>query len=130
MPTSPLPSILHTTTLPRPAQVSKQLLPKLCTTILNAPSATRALLIRWWSDYPPALLETRVVKPLQQYLTKELMTTKKLTVSVMNAIKVLSRVVEANQQYMRLPPEAFYNNLISEKMDVLDHYVAWRQTCD
>lgn len=54
------------------------------------------------------------------------MTTKKLTVSVMNAIKVLSRVVESNQQYMRLPPEAFYNNLISEKMDVLDHYVAWR----
>lgn len=27
-----------------------------------------------------------------------------------------------------LPPEAFYNTLISEKMDVQDHYSAWRVT--
>jgi hypothetical protein len=50
--------------------------------------ATRALLVKWWSDYPAGLLEERVVKPVQAYLTKELMATKKLTISVMNAIKV------------------------------------------
>ena len=46
------------------------------------------VLIKWWAEYPPALLEARVVAPLQQYLTSELCVTKKLTVSVMNTIKV------------------------------------------
>lgn len=46
------------------------------------------VLIKWWAEYPPALLEARVVQPLQAYLTSELCVTKKLTVSVMNTIKV------------------------------------------
>lgn len=46
------------------------------------------LLVKWWSDYPADLLESRVVAPMQAYLTKELMATKKLTIGVMNAIKV------------------------------------------
>lgn len=46
------------------------------------------LLVKWWSDYPAPLLEQRVVAPIQSYLTKELMATKKLTIGVMNAIKV------------------------------------------
>jgi hypothetical protein len=46
------------------------------------------LLVKWWSDYPANLLEQRVVAPMQSYLTKELMATKKLTIGVMNAIKV------------------------------------------
>jgi hypothetical protein len=46
------------------------------------------LLVKWWSDYPAELLERRVVAPMQAYLTKELMATKKLTIGVMNAIKV------------------------------------------
>jgi hypothetical protein len=46
------------------------------------------LLVKWWSDYPAELLEQRVVAPMQAYLTKELMATKKLTIGVMNAIKV------------------------------------------
>ena len=71
-----------------------------------------------------------MVRPLQRYLTDELYATKKLTVSVMNAIKVLAKVEEANQLGRKLPPEAFYNELISDKLDVLDHYVAWRQTHD
>lgn len=109
---------------------AKALLPRLCSIILTAPKATRHLLVKWWSDYPGPLLEERVVRPLQSYLTKELMATKKLTVSVMNAIKVLSKVEQANQISRKLPPEAFYNTLISEKMDVQDHYTAWRQTQD
>ncbi len=52
------------------------------------------------------------MEPLQQYLTDELFATKKLTVSVMNVIKVLARVEEANQIGRKLPPEAFYNELI------------------
>lgn len=50
--------------------------------------------------------------PLEQYLTDELFVTKKLTVSVMNVIKVLAKVEEANQLGRQLPPEAFYNELI------------------
>ncbi|CAD7697676.1 unnamed protein product [Ostreobium quekettii] len=109
---------------------AKSLLPRLCSTILNSPSAARHLLVKWWGEYPGELLEEAVVKPLQCYVTKELMATKKLTVSVMNAIKVLSKVEESNDIGRKLPPEAFYNQLISEKMDVLDHYIAWRQSHD
>lgn len=70
------------------------------------------ILVKWWADCPADLLERRVVKPLQQYLTDELFVTKKLTVSVMNVIKVLAKVEEANQLGRKLPPEAFYNELI------------------
>jgi hypothetical protein len=43
-------------------------------------------------------------------------------------LQVLSKVEEANQVGRKLPPDGFYNQLISEKMDVQDHYTAWRQT--
>lgn len=109
---------------------AKALLPRLCQTVLNAPHGGRHLLIKWWAEYPRALLEDGVIKPLQNYVTKELMATKKLTVNVMNAIKVLAKVEEANDIGRKLPPESFYNQLISEKMDVLDHYIAWRQSHD
>lgn len=69
-------------------------------------------LVKWWSEFPADLLLKRVVQPLQKYLTDELSSTKKLTVSVMNSIKVLSKVEEANQVGRLLPPEAFYNELI------------------
>lgn len=49
------------------------------------------LLVKWWAEYPGELLEARVVRPLQRYLTDELYATKKLTVSVMNVIKVRTR---------------------------------------
>lgn len=41
-----------------------------------------------------------------------------LQTSVMNTIKVLSKVEEAAGLSRSLPPEAFYNSLISDKMDV------------
>lgn len=43
---------------------------------------------------------------------------------------MLAKVNEANQLTRVLPPDVFYNALISDKMDVQDHYTAWRQTCD
>ena len=108
------------------------LVPRLCNTILLAPTACRRVLVKWWAEYPTDLLELRVVRPLQRYLTDELAATKKLTVAVMSAIKVLACVEEASQlggtPSPLLPPEAFYNELISDKLDVEDHYVAWRQT--
>ena len=76
------------------------------------PCAAVQTLVKWWAEYPGELLEARVVKPLQQYLTDELVVTKKLTVSVMNTIKVLAKVEEANQLGRLLPPDAFYNQLI------------------
>ena len=69
-------------------------------------------LVSWWADYPKDLLTQRVLQPLQRYLTTELVVTKKLTVSVMNTIKVLAKIEEANQIGRKLPPEAFYNELI------------------
>lgn len=109
---------------------AKVCLPKLCTALLSAPPSCQKLLVTWWSMYPGKALEDRVVKPLQSYTTHELQATKKLTLAVMNAIKVLAKVEEANMVHMTLPPEAFYNQLISEKMDMQDHYVAWRQSQD
>ncbi len=64
------------------------LIPKLTQCILSSPSSTRHLLVKWWAEYPGELLEERVVAPLQQYLTTELYATKKLTLNVMNVIKV------------------------------------------
>jgi len=115
------------------AAAAAVLVPRLCNTVLLAPTACRRVLVKWWAEYPPALLELRVVRPLQRYLTTELAATKKLTVAVMSAIKVLACVEEASQlgggsAGPLLPPEAFYNELISDKLDVEDHYVAWRQT--
>jgi len=44
------------------------------------PTLASQLLVKWWAEYPAELLETRVVKPLQKYLTDELYATKKLTI--------------------------------------------------
>ena len=49
------------------------------------------ILVKWWAEYPEGLLESRVVRPLQAYLTTELVVTKKLTISVMNTIKARAR---------------------------------------
>ena len=82
-------------------------------------------LVSWWSDYPEELLTQRVLQPLQSYLTTELVVTKKLTVSVMNTIKVLAKIEEANQIGRKLPPEAFYNELIRYRLDLaLSHSVS------
>ena len=78
-------------------------------------------LVKWWAEYPGPLLQERVVNPLQQYLTDELFVTKKLTVSVMNVIKVLAKVQAANQLGRQLPPEAFYNELIRSCYRPLAH---------
>eukprot|EP00873_Tetraselmis_striata_P010062 jgi/Tetstr1/430326/TSEL_020151.t1 len=107
------------------------LLPRLCTVILSASSrhpSCRRMLQRWWAEYPAAVLHPRLVQPLQGYLTSELMKLKKLTVNVMNCIKLLDEVFRANMIGRKLNAEDFHNELISEKLDVLDHYIAWRQS--
>lgn len=63
-------------------------LPKLCHSVLSAASISQQLLVRWWSTYPKDILAERVVRPLQSYITVELQATKKLTLAVMNSIKV------------------------------------------
>jgi hypothetical protein len=103
-------------------------LPKLCHSILSAAPSSQQLLVRWWSSYRKDILSNRVVKPLQSYITIELQATKKLTLAVMNSIKVLAKVEEASMVHLLLPPEVFYNQLISDKMDMQDHYLAWRQS--
>ncbi len=93
-------------------ELPASLIPRLCSTILHAPRSGHRCLTVWWSEYPAALLETRVVRPLQEYLTAELYQTKKLTTNVMNVIKVLELLEAANQLGRLLPPEALYNELI------------------
>uniref|UniRef100_A0A061R666 Ubiquitin-protein ligase E3 A n=1 Tax=Tetraselmis sp. GSL018 TaxID=582737 RepID=A0A061R666_9CHLO len=110
-----------------------QLLPRLCTVILSASSrhnSCRQMLHKWWAEFPAGILYHRLVQPLQSYLTSELMKLKKLTNHVMNCIKLLDEVFRANQIGRKLKAEDFHNELISEKLDVLDHYVAWRQSRD
>lgn len=65
-----------------------------------------------------------MVAPIQSYLTKELMATKKLTISVMNAIKVLAKVEEANQVGRKLPPDGFYNQLIRCALNIATTHIA------
>eukprot|EP01025_Chloroclados_australasicus_P060238 TRINITY_DN7715_c0_g1_i4.p1 TRINITY_DN7715_c0_g1~~TRINITY_DN7715_c0_g1_i4.p1 ORF type:complete len:816 (-),score=108.71 TRINITY_DN7715_c0_g1_i4:1308-3701(-) len=111
-------------------QVGRDNIPLLAQAVLMAPSAARRLLIRWWSEIPAEPLK-RMVQALQWFLTDDLMTYKKLKPATMNSIKLLARIEEANrlrEASVRLPPETFYNQLISEKMDVMDHYSAWRQS--
>ncbi|GIM14106.1 hypothetical protein Vretimale_17132, partial [Volvox reticuliferus] len=108
-------------------QCARQLLPKLVATAMGAAPVVRTWLVQWWAEYPGPLLEFRVVAPLQAYLTRELGATKRLTTPLMNVIKVLARVAEAASRSDSLPPEVFYNTLVSEKLDVQDHYSAWRQ---
>jgi hypothetical protein len=43
-------------------------------------------------------------------------------------VQVLAKVEEASMVHLLLPPEVFYNQLISDKMDMQDHYLAWRQS--
>ncbi|MEW5307247.1 MAG: hypothetical protein WDW36_009655 [Sanguina aurantia] len=106
---------------------ARQLMPRLCAVLLMSPCVTQRLLVRWWAEYDGGLLERSVVAPMQAFLTQELAVTKRLTIGVMNVIKVLSYVEQATAISSSLPPDAFYNSLISEKMDVVDHYTAWRQ---
>mmetsp|Transcript_26937 Transcript_26937/g.75892 ORF Transcript_26937/g.75892 Transcript_26937/m.75892 type:complete len:1891 (+) Transcript_26937:162-5834(+) len=109
------------------------LLPRLCTVILTASArhgSCRRMLHKWWAEYPATILLNRLVQPLQMYLTSELMKLKKLTVNVMNCIKLLDEVFQANMIGRKLKAEDFHNELISDKLDVLDHYIAWRQSRD
>ncbi|GLI67883.1 hypothetical protein VaNZ11_012174, partial [Volvox africanus] len=106
---------------------ARQLLPKLVATAMGAAPVVRTWLVHWWAEYPGPLLESRVVTPLQAYLTRELGATKRLTTPLMDVIKVLARVAEAASRSNSLPSEVFYNALVSEKLDVQDHYSAWRQ---
>ena len=52
--------------------------------------------------------------------------TKKLTLAVMNSIKVLAKVEEAASVHLLLPPETFYNQLISDKMDMQARHCSLR----
>lgn len=55
---------------------------------------------------------------MQSWRVGGVQATKKLTLAVMNSIKVLAKVEEASLVHLLLPPEAFYNQLISDKMDM------------
>lgn len=61
---------------------------------------------------------------LQEFLTRELSETKKLTAEVMSTIKALAIVEQSNHVNRHLPPEAFYNDLIRLKLPPLPHRVA------
>jgi hypothetical protein len=51
-----------------------------------------------------------------------------ITHNVMNAVKVLAIIEGASRARNVLPAEAFQNQLISDKMDVREHFLAWHHT--
>lgn len=74
------------------------------------------LLVKWWAEYPAELLEQHVVRPLQRYLTDELYATKKLTISVMNVIKVGCKLRMGSCTYGCFALLLFVNSLFSAEL--------------
>ena len=61
---------------------------------------------------PPACMPVLSAHPLAHWCRPPPPHTHTRACSVMNVIKVLAKVEEANQLGRQLPPEAFYNELI------------------
>ena len=104
--------------------------PKICKVVTNCTSraGNHQLLITWWSEYPARILGGRIVRPFQDYISTTLeRECGHVSASLICTLNVLALVEESNRRSNTLPIEEFYNPLISEKMDVLQHYIVWRQ---
>lgn len=80
--------------------------------LVAAPWAVQQGLVHGWSLWNGGELYRRLVEPLQSFLTDELRQHRRLTVPVMNCIKVLHLVHQANALGGQLPLDAFNNHLI------------------
>ena len=102
--------------------------PKICQVVMDSIRFSHQLLSNWWSDYPASILAGRVVRPFQDYISTTLdRECGHVSPSLICTLNVLALVEESNQRKNVLPMEEFYNPLISEKFDVLQHYIVWRQ---
>ena len=106
---------------------AKELLPKLAS-LMSRKSRTRGLVVTAWTLYPLEII-SRILYSLQRHISSELLRERRLTPSIMAVIRVMSKVYQANQMRTTdtIPCESFYNSVVSDKLDVMDHYLAWRQ---
>lgn len=74
--------------------------------MLLAPAPARAALVTCWSEWDEPCLRRRLVAPLQDFVSASLQQHRTLTVPVMDCIRVLALVHQANSAAARpLPPE-------------------------
>ncbi|QDZ25602.1 RCC1-like regulator of chromosome condensation protein [Chloropicon primus] len=110
------------------SKMAYNMMPKICKVVMDCISISHQLLTNWWSDYPANILGGRIVRPFQDYISTTLDREHgNVSPSLICTLNVLALVEESNQRKSTLPMEEFYNPLISEKFDVLQHYIVWRQ---
>ena len=109
-------------------KMAYNMMPKICKVVMDCISISHQLLSNWWSEYPASILAGRIVRPFQDYISTTLDREQgNVSPSLVSTLNVLALVEESNQRNRTLPMEEFYNDLISEKFDVLQHYIVWRQ---
>jgi alpha-tubulin suppressor-like RCC1 family protein len=109
-------------------KMAYNMMPKICKVVMDCIAFSHDLLLGWWSSYPPRILGGRIVRPFQDYISTTLeRECGHVSPSLVCTLNVLALVEESNQSSNSLPIEEFFNPLISEKMDVLQHYIVWRQ---
>ena len=108
--------------------MGEQLVPLIARALLGVPEAGARLLTELWSECPHHLLAVRLVRPLQGFITHRLQASPRLEVAVVQAIEWMALLEEASQLGGGLlPPEEFYNELISSKFDAASQYMTWRE---
>ncbi|XRB21254.1 HECT domain-containing protein [Pseudoscourfieldia marina] len=88
----------------------------------------KSFLIKWLAEYDADILASRVLRPLQDYITRRLDETRQVDQGIVDAVRVMHIVERANQLSEALPMEAFYNDFVSEKINVKDDYLIWRDS--
>jgi len=117
-------------------QYHKQTLLPLLSLISSMPAACSALLTRWWSHVPPALLE-RVVGVVHQFITVRLYYTQRIDEAIIAGTKVLGLLYDANEAALaggwrttadaaRLDYKAFYNDAVNQEVNLKEDYRRWK----
>jgi len=104
------------------------LLRRLCPLLAAPPPRVRTLLLHGWAATPGALLASRVVRPLQAFVTAELKAANATTSIAVAAIRTLALLEEANRSNTRgdaLHPEEWYNAFVSEHFNVAEDFNLW-----
>ncbi|CAG9467513.1 unnamed protein product [Pedinophyceae sp. YPF-701] len=103
------------------------LVPRLSRAVSGLPGAGRSLLARWIAQLPPSTTVARLIRPVQAHITHGLQQLHHLTPAAVEAIQLLALVFDAVKGGGHIRLEEFYNSYVSRKLDVHDHYVAWRE---
>ena len=105
----------------------RKLCPMLADWVAGFPeSRAQALLCAGWRATPSTLRASRVVRPLNGFITSELASCRSTTPAVVSAVKVLGLLHAVNGECPdALPAEEFYNPFISEHANVAEDFGLW-----